>query len=249
MSSRRKTSRAHQQAKAAGVPSRGSARPAGTCSRSPASGRFGSASSAALRSLASGLYGGFAAITPRRWLHRIAPSPARFCKRATERLVAHQTGNNSSATRRYAGAERSLVGRADADDAQRLARRQHHHIGTLRCAAGGAAVAVAGPGPLRAEPRAREWPGMGCRLGAAAGLTLTTPAASPRPTGRVQERRTVAVAGAAGAGVIALTAVLHDPESLARLRLRHSSASLPPGVTPEQFAMKSERQEARIAAI
>jgi hypothetical protein len=56
-------------------------------------------------------------------------------------------------------------------------------------------------------------------------------------------------AAGAGAGVIALTAVLQDPERLARLRLRHSSASLPPGVTPEQFAMKSERQEARIAAI
>jgi hypothetical protein len=53
----------------------------------------------------------------------------------------------------------------------------------------------------------------------------------------------------AGGGLTPLTAVLHDPDSFARLRLRHSSASLPPGWTPEQFAMKSDRQEARIAAI
>jgi hypothetical protein len=42
----------------------------------------------------------------------------------------------------------------------------------------------------------------------------------------------------AGGGLSALTAVLHDPDSFARLRLRHSSASLPPGWMPEQFAMK-----------
>jgi len=32
------------------------------------------------------------------------------------------------------------------------------------------------------------------------------------------------------------------------LRWRHCSASAPPGVTPEQFAMKSERQFERIAS-
>ena len=37
--------------------------------------------------------------------------------------------------------------------------------------------------------------------------------------------------------------------TLAALRLRHSSASRVPGVTPAHCAMKSERQEARIAAI
>jgi hypothetical protein len=56
-----------------------------------------------------------------------------------------------------------------------------------------------------------------------------------------------AAAGAAGA-TIAFTAVLHDAESLARLRCRHSKASRPPGCTPEQFAMKSERHDARIAS-
>ena len=87
-------------------------------------------------------------------------------------------------------------------------------------------------------------------MGAAAGFTLDDAGGVTAADGEgAGAGATVAVAGAAGAGVIALTAVLHDPESLARLRLRHSSASLPPGVTPEQFAMKSERQEARIAAI
>ena len=55
--------------------------------------------------------------------------------------------------------------------------------------------------------------------------------------------------GAAGAGMTALTAVLQAPESLPMLRLRHSKASAPPGCTPEQFAMKSERQDARIALV
>jgi hypothetical protein len=56
----------------------------------------------------------------------------------------------------------------------------------------------------------------------------------------------VVAAGAAG-GLMALTAVWQAPESLLTLRLRHSKASLPPGVTPEQFAMKSERQDERMA--
>jgi hypothetical protein len=60
----------------------------------------------------------------------------------------------------------------------------------------------------------------------------------------------VAAAGdAAAAGMIALTAVWHARESLARFCLRQSSASLPPGVTPEQFAMKSDRQFERIALV
>jgi len=54
-------------------------------------------------------------------------------------------------------------------------------------------------------------------------------------------------AGGAAAGEMALTAAWQPPESLAKLRFRHSKASLPPGCTPEQFAMKSERQFARMA--
>jgi hypothetical protein len=54
-------------------------------------------------------------------------------------------------------------------------------------------------------------------------------------------------AGCAGGGMTALTAVLQADDSLATLRSRHCKASRPPGCTPEQFAMKSERQEPRIA--
>lgn len=58
-----------------------------------------------------------------------------------------------------------------------------------------------------------------------------------------------AAGAAAGGGEMALTAAWQPPESLARLRFRHSRASLPPGCTPEQFAMKSERQFARMALV
>jgi hypothetical protein len=59
-------------------------------------------------------------------------------------------------------------------------------------------------------------------------------------------------AGAAlsvGGGPTASSAALHDGDTLAALRLRHSSASLVPGFTPVHCVMKSERQEARIAEI
>jgi hypothetical protein len=62
-------------------------------------------------------------------------------------------------------------------------------------------------------------------------------------------------AAAAGAGVaagfsaaeIASTALRHAADSFPSLRLRHWNASAPPGVTLEQFAMKSDRQEERMA--
>jgi hypothetical protein len=58
----------------------------------------------------------------------------------------------------------------------------------------------------------------------------------------------VAAAGwAAGGGLIAATALRHADVSFDELRCRHCSASTPPGVTLEQFAMKSERQLLRIA--
>jgi hypothetical protein len=111
---------------------------------------------------------------------------------------------------------------------------------------GGAAVAVAGAAGGGADGGSLA-AGWGVGLEAVVGFTLegggVTAADGAGAAGAA------AVAGGAGAGVMALTAVLQDPDRLARLRLRHSSASLPPGVTPEQFAMKSERQEARIAAI
>ncbi len=54
-------------------------------------------------------------------------------------------------------------------------------------------------------------------------------------------------AAGAGAGIVALTAVLQAGARLATFFCRQSRASLPPGVTPEHFDMKSERQFARMA--
>ena len=124
-------------------------------------------------------------------------------------------------------------------------------LGPSGAAAGaGTAVAVAGAAAAAGGAEGASLAvGWGVGLGAAAGFTLDEAGGDTAADGEDAGGATPAVAGGAGAGVIALTAVLHDPESLARLRLRHSSASLPPGVTPKQFAMKSERQEARIAAI
>jgi hypothetical protein len=51
----------------------------------------------------------------------------------------------------------------------------------------------------------------------------------------------------AGAGIVTLTAVLQAGERLATFFCRQLSASLPPGVTPEHFDMKSERQAERMA--
>jgi hypothetical protein len=47
--------------------------------------------------------------------------------------------------------------------------------------------------------------------------------------------------------MVALTAVLQAGARLATFFCRHISASLPPGVTPEHFDMKSDRQLARMA--
>jgi hypothetical protein len=52
---------------------------------------------------------------------------------------------------------------------------------------------------------------------------------------------------AAAAGIVARTAAWQAPDSALTFFCRHISASLPPGVTPEQCDMKSERQFPRIA--
>jgi hypothetical protein len=57
-----------------------------------------------------------------------------------------------------------------------------------------------------------------------------------------------AAAGAAG-GVTALTAAWQPGDSCAMCSFRQRSASAPPGRTPEQFDMKSDRQLERIALI
>lgn len=48
-------------------------------------------------------------------------------------------------------------------------------------------------------------------------------------------------------GIVTLTAVLQAADRLATFFCKQTRASLPPGVTPEHFDMKSERQEARMA--
>ena len=94
--------------------------------RSPASGRCRSTRSSSVSKLAAGLYGRFVGIAPRRRTYRDCAIASAFLHRRRQSgLVAHQAGDNPSATGRHAGAERLLVGCADADDAQRLARRQH----------------------------------------------------------------------------------------------------------------------------
>jgi hypothetical protein len=68
-------------------------------------------------------------------------------------------------------------------------------------------------------------------------------------------RRCCAAAGASGLvsvaalGATAPTALAHGADNCAALRSRHCSASRPPGCTPEQCVMKSDRQACRIAAI
>jgi hypothetical protein len=61
----------------------------------------------------------------------------------------------------------------------------------------------------------------------------------------------VVAAGAAGeeaGAAIAFTALRQGDDNLGSLRRRHSRASLPPGCTLAQLAMKSERQAARTAS-
>ena len=56
-----------------------------------------------------------------------------------------------------------------------------------------------------------------------------------------------AVGAGSGFGKVAVTAVLQPADNAATFFCRHCNASLPPGVTPEHFDMKSLRQFARIA--
>ena len=92
-------------------------------------------------------------------------------------------------------------------------------------AAGGSAVAGGGGGAAAAGGGGAAAAGAGF-AGAGAGAALSV-----------------------GGGPTASSAALHDGDTLAALRLRHSSASLVPGFTPVHCAMKSERHEARIAEI
>jgi hypothetical protein len=94
-------------------------------------------------------------------------------------------------------------------------------------------------------------PAVDFRLGAAAGVFVAGGSAAAGCAGAEASLGLGGVAGAAApeAGVaIALTALRQGDDSLGSLRTRHSKASLPPGCTPAQLAMKSERQAARTAS-
>lgn len=89
--------------------------------------------------------------------------------------------------------------------------------------------------------------GIGCRAGA--GISV---AGAGGGTGGAGGFGTATAAGGGlggAAGMIALTAVRQGGDSLPTFCLRQSSASFPPGCTPEQFAMKSWRQDLRIASV
>ena len=73
------------------------------------------------------------------------------------------------------------------------------------------------------------------RSGAAAGVSDAAGAAVAAPAGALPPTATIALR--------------HVCESFAELLCKHSSAAGPPGWTPEQFAMKSDRQAERIAAV
>ncbi len=73
---------------------------------------------------------------------------------------------------------------------------------------------------------------MGATAGAAAAAGAPDGAAAPAPP----------------PPPIAATALRHAADSCASLRLRHCNASAPPGCTPEQCDMKSDRHDARMAA-
>lgn len=126
---------------------------------------------------------------------------------------------------------------------------------TRGCIAGAASAAATGGGAARAAAAGGLAAIFGAGIGLAAGGLLAAGASGADATGVGGTEAAgagggmgAAAAAGAGAGEIALTAAWQPPESFARLRLRHSKASLPSGCTPEQFAMKSERQEERMAS-
>jgi hypothetical protein len=89
----------------------------------------------------------------------------------------------------------------------------------------GVAVAGGGGGAAASVLAGGATAGAGAAAGASAGFAAT----------------------GAGGGNVALTAVLQAADRPATFFCRQASASLPPGVTPEHFDMKSERQEDLIA--
>ncbi len=115
-------------------------------------------------------------------------------------------------------------------------------VGFASCAGLGGAWRTAG-GALAGAPGAAA-AGDGVRAGAAAGGGVA--GAGAACTGLAGAGGATA-AGGVGPGMVALTAVLQADDRPATFFCRHCKASRPPGVTPEHFAMKSDRHEARMA--
>jgi hypothetical protein len=118
-------------------------------------------------------------------------------------------------------------------------------------AAGGGGIDAAGASGFAAAGAAADGADSAARAAGGAGVAATG-AAGAAAGGGAAGAAGVAVTSdagglAAGAGMIAFTACWQPEESLATLSFRHCSASFPPLGTPEQFAMKSERQFERIA--
>ena len=143
-------------------------------------------------------------------------------------------------------------------------RRDHNHGRRGRCRgwvlAGGCAALFAGgvagaaglmTAGFAAASVAVEAAGAAGAAGAPAGADGVAAAGTGAAAGGgAAGTAGVAVTGAGGlgAGMTAFTACWQPEESFATLSLRHCIASFPPLDTPEQFAMKSERQFERIAS-
>lgn len=105
--------------------------------------------------------------------------------------------------------------------------------GRLACVAAGTGFATAG--------------GVSAAAGAGgAAVTRGTGAGAAAVAGADAACAGFAWAGAAD-GIVALTAVLQPGERFSTFFCKQASASLPPGVTPEHFDVKSERQFDRTA--
>jgi hypothetical protein len=162
-----------------------------------------------------------------------------------------------AAAGRHSRAQSLLFGTALREDHKRPSR-QHRSIGPSGATAGAAVGADADPlaaADVAAGVVGARVPVVFFRVGAAAGVFVSGGAAAAGGAGAEASLGLGGVA-AVGAGAaapeagvaIALTALRQGGDNLGSLRTRHSRASLPPGCTPAQLAMKSERQAARTAS-
>jgi hypothetical protein len=139
---------------------------------------------------------------------------------------------------------RSATGPLGLTPGQCSANSDRHAGGTAATGRGPGLPASVGPGPGGASAGGG---GPACAGSAGAGWGAAA-AGSGVLAGGAAAGSGCAAAGACF-GPTASSADLHGSDTLAALRLRHCSASRPPGCTPAQCDMKSERQDWRIAAI